>query len=140
MNPNRYSTVMEIFFPGGFAHDYQWTTRALGMSHIAIWNDTYVLFSLFSSLSLIPSFSQVSHLRNKTQGGLSRRIPRKPYPCPWAERRTDHRRSRGGYSCLDSLIYCLTFGTIMYLLSITNQRPPGSSPLKPSDIPFTCRN
>ena len=47
MNPNRYSTVMEIFFPGGFAHDYQWTTRALGMTHIAIWNDTYVSFFSF---------------------------------------------------------------------------------------------
>ena len=39
MKPNRYSTVIEIFYPEGFAHDYQWTTRALGMTHIAIWND-----------------------------------------------------------------------------------------------------
>lgn len=45
---------MEIFFPGGFAHDYQWTTRALGMAHIAVWNDTYVLFSVFSWF-LIPA-------------------------------------------------------------------------------------
>ena len=42
MNPNRYSTVIEIFHPGGFAHDYEWTTRALGMTHLAVWNDTYV--------------------------------------------------------------------------------------------------
>ncbi|PPR02525.1 hypothetical protein CVT24_001951 [Panaeolus cyanescens] len=41
MEPNRYSTVIEIFYPGGFAHDYQWTTRALGMSHFAVWNDTH---------------------------------------------------------------------------------------------------
>ncbi|OBZ67048.1 hypothetical protein A0H81_13019 [Grifola frondosa] len=34
------STVIEIFYPGGFAHDYQWTTHALGMRHFAIWNDT----------------------------------------------------------------------------------------------------
>lgn len=43
MPPTRASTVIEIFYPGGFAHDYQWTTRALGMSHFAVWNDTYVL-------------------------------------------------------------------------------------------------
>ncbi|KAK0184841.1 hypothetical protein F5146DRAFT_1168979 [Armillaria mellea] len=41
MPPTKVSTVVEIFYPGGFAHDYQWTTRALGMSHVAVWNDTY---------------------------------------------------------------------------------------------------
>ncbi|KAJ7175930.1 hypothetical protein C8R46DRAFT_1080078 [Mycena filopes] len=41
MPPNRLSTVIEIFYPGGFAHDYQWTARALGMKHFAVWNDTY---------------------------------------------------------------------------------------------------
>ena len=41
MPPTRVSTVIEIFYPGGFAHDYQWTTRALGMKHFAVWNDTY---------------------------------------------------------------------------------------------------
>ncbi|EIW63163.1 uncharacterized protein TRAVEDRAFT_141857 [Trametes versicolor FP-101664 SS1] len=35
------STVIEIFYPGGFAHDYHWTAHALGMRHFAIWNDTY---------------------------------------------------------------------------------------------------
>jgi hypothetical protein len=35
-------TVVEIFFPGGFAYDYEWTTRAVGGKHFAIWNDTYV--------------------------------------------------------------------------------------------------
>ncbi|KZV95099.1 hypothetical protein EXIGLDRAFT_610959 [Exidia glandulosa HHB12029] len=35
------STVIEIFYPGGFAHDYEWTTLALGMKHFAVWNDTY---------------------------------------------------------------------------------------------------
>ncbi|KAJ6508701.1 hypothetical protein C8R45DRAFT_450444 [Mycena sanguinolenta] len=39
--PNRFSSVVEIFYPLGFAHDYQWTTKALGMRHFAIWNDTY---------------------------------------------------------------------------------------------------
>jgi len=35
------STVIEIFYPEGFAHDYEWTTHALGMRHFAVWNDTY---------------------------------------------------------------------------------------------------
>jgi hypothetical protein len=43
MPPTRVSAVIEIFIPGGFAHDYEWTTRALGMRHIAVWNDTYVV-------------------------------------------------------------------------------------------------
>ncbi|KAJ7016649.1 hypothetical protein C8F04DRAFT_1280915 [Mycena alexandri] len=41
MQPTRISTVIEMFYPGGFAHDYQWTTRALGMKHFAVWNDQY---------------------------------------------------------------------------------------------------
>lgn len=36
------STVIEIFYPKGFAHDYHWTSMALGMRHFAIWNDTCV--------------------------------------------------------------------------------------------------
>ncbi|KAI1791279.1 hypothetical protein LXA43DRAFT_434399 [Ganoderma leucocontextum] len=35
------TSVIEIFYPGGFAHDYHWTSQALGMRHFAIWNDTY---------------------------------------------------------------------------------------------------
>ncbi|KAH9935565.1 uncharacterized protein B0H18DRAFT_976286 [Fomitopsis serialis] len=35
------STVIEIFYPTGYANDYKWTTHALGMKHFAIWNDTY---------------------------------------------------------------------------------------------------
>ncbi|KAF9038352.1 hypothetical protein BDZ89DRAFT_982421 [Hymenopellis radicata] len=45
MNPQSTSTVIEIFFPQGFAHDYEWTTRALGMKHYGIWNDTYFTHS-----------------------------------------------------------------------------------------------
>ncbi|KAJ7223168.1 hypothetical protein GGX14DRAFT_427098 [Mycena pura] len=37
MKPTRRSTVMEFFYPGGFAHDYEWTTRALGMIHYGFW-------------------------------------------------------------------------------------------------------
>ncbi|KAJ7212041.1 hypothetical protein GGX14DRAFT_621446 [Mycena pura] len=41
MQPTRISTVIEIFYPQGFAHDYQWPTRALGMKHFAVWDDTF---------------------------------------------------------------------------------------------------
>ncbi|KAJ7081366.1 hypothetical protein B0H15DRAFT_469689 [Mycena belliarum] len=39
MKPNARSTVMEFFYPGGFAHDYEYTTHALGMTHYGFWND-----------------------------------------------------------------------------------------------------
>jgi hypothetical protein len=35
------STVIEMFIPRGFAHDYEWTAKALGHKHFGIWNDTY---------------------------------------------------------------------------------------------------
>ncbi|KXN85218.1 hypothetical protein AN958_11493 [Leucoagaricus sp. SymC.cos] len=41
MKPTRVSTVIEMFYPDGFAHDYQWTSRALGMAHFGVWNDTH---------------------------------------------------------------------------------------------------
>ncbi|KAL4078327.1 hypothetical protein V8B97DRAFT_1252296 [Scleroderma yunnanense] len=41
MPRTRVSAVIEIFFPGGFAHDYEWTARALGLRHFGVWNDTY---------------------------------------------------------------------------------------------------
>lgn len=34
------ATVIEMFYPGGFAMDYQWTSTALGMRHYGIHNDT----------------------------------------------------------------------------------------------------
>ena len=37
---------MEFFFPGGFAHDYEYTTRALGMVHYGFWGDRCVPFKL----------------------------------------------------------------------------------------------
>ncbi|RXW20358.1 hypothetical protein EST38_g5493 [Candolleomyces aberdarensis] len=40
MKPTKVSSVIEIFCPPGFAHDYWWTARSLGMRHWAMWNDT----------------------------------------------------------------------------------------------------
>lgn len=49
MKPTPVSTVIEFFYPEGFAHDYEWTSRALGMVHYGFWNDKFVpLSSLFS--------------------------------------------------------------------------------------------
>jgi len=39
MRPSPRATVMEFFFPGGFAHDYEYTTGALGMVHYGFWDD-----------------------------------------------------------------------------------------------------
>lgn len=61
MNPNRYSSVVEIFYPGGFAHDYEWTTRALGMRHFSVWNDTYVLVMLIFAIELTCSESYFTY-------------------------------------------------------------------------------
>jgi hypothetical protein len=38
------STVIELFYPEGFAHDYEWTTRSLGMKHFGVWNDSAVSY------------------------------------------------------------------------------------------------
>ncbi|WVR05900.1 hypothetical protein IAU60_002926 [Kwoniella sp. DSM 27419] len=36
---NPRSTVIEFFFPGGFAEDYEFTSRALGIRHYGVWDD-----------------------------------------------------------------------------------------------------
>jgi hypothetical protein len=44
MKPTPRSTVMEFFYPGGFAYDYEYTTRALGMVHFGFWGNRYSVF------------------------------------------------------------------------------------------------
>ncbi|KAH7907338.1 hypothetical protein BJ138DRAFT_992229, partial [Hygrophoropsis aurantiaca] len=39
MQPSPRATVIEFFFPGGFAHDYEYTARALGMVHVGFWGN-----------------------------------------------------------------------------------------------------
>lgn len=51
MKPNPRSTVMEFFYPQGFAHDYEFTTRALGMTHYGFWGNQYVLRT---TINIIP--------------------------------------------------------------------------------------
>lgn len=50
MKPTPRSTVMEFFYPGGFAHDYEYTARALGMVHYGFWGSEYVVLFLLSEL------------------------------------------------------------------------------------------
>ncbi|KAJ7465287.1 hypothetical protein FB451DRAFT_433685 [Mycena latifolia] len=37
MRPTPRTTVMEFFYPGGFAHDYEYTARSLGIAHYGFW-------------------------------------------------------------------------------------------------------
>ncbi|TDL25814.1 hypothetical protein BD410DRAFT_813500 [Rickenella mellea] len=39
MRPTPHSTVIEFFYPQGWAFDYEYTTRALGMVHYGVWNN-----------------------------------------------------------------------------------------------------
>lgn len=41
MNPSPRATVMEFFYPEGFAHDYEYTARALGMTYYGFWGSSY---------------------------------------------------------------------------------------------------
>ncbi|THG97306.1 hypothetical protein EW026_g4666 [Hermanssonia centrifuga] len=87
MKPSPRSTVMEFFFPGGFAHDYEYTTRALGMVHYGFWGNrvdfstklqvhtTYpkvikfqvsILAILVYSLAVVTVINQISGKTSKT--------------------------------------------------------------------------
>ena len=46
MKPSKRATVMEFFYPEGFAHDYEWTARSLGIGYVGFWNDRCVLSTL----------------------------------------------------------------------------------------------
>ncbi|KAF7297140.1 hypothetical protein MIND_00946900 [Mycena indigotica] len=54
MKPTRRSTVIEFFYPGGFAHDYEWTSRSLGLTHYGVWGT-----ELFTSPGIpLPSYPE----------------------------------------------------------------------------------
>lgn len=42
MDPTPKSTVLEFFTPGGWAADYEFTARALGIGHYGFWDDRCV--------------------------------------------------------------------------------------------------
>ncbi|KZV60108.1 hypothetical protein PENSPDRAFT_644559 [Peniophora sp. CONT] len=39
MDRTPQATVLEFFYPGGFAYDYEYTARALGISHVSFWGN-----------------------------------------------------------------------------------------------------
>lgn len=49
MHPTPRAAVIEFFYPGGFAEDYEWTARALGITHYGFWGGQH-----FSSPDLPP--------------------------------------------------------------------------------------
>ena len=90
------STVIELFYPEGYAHDYEWTTRALGMKHFAVWNDTYVQVILLSmwATQLIHRVSSTTHPEwtwpNYPEGFQGTQIPvHGPYVAKLIEDRAD---------------------------------------------------
>lgn len=57
MKPTPQSTVIEFFFPQGFAHDYEYTARGLGMMHFGFWDSRYVLSSTLPDTFLLTHIS-----------------------------------------------------------------------------------
>lgn len=39
LKPSLRTTVIEIFFTGGFLYDYEYTARVLGHKHYGVWDD-----------------------------------------------------------------------------------------------------
>ncbi|KAF8800895.1 hypothetical protein BYT27DRAFT_7174884 [Phlegmacium glaucopus] len=76
MKPTPRSTVIEFFFPQGFAHDYEYTTRGLGMVHYGFWGSQYVLISNQTSLYLLTTFSTP---QNMSSSFTSPAFPRPKY-------------------------------------------------------------
>ena len=74
MKSTARSTVMELFFPEGFAHDYEWTTRALGMVHSGFWGNRYDHPTL-GSFPILKFFVQRVHQSGYPGGQLSGRVP-----------------------------------------------------------------
>lgn len=44
LKPSPRTTVIEIFFAGGFLYDYEYTSRVLGHKHYGIWFDKYFTY------------------------------------------------------------------------------------------------
>jgi hypothetical protein len=66
MNPNPRSTVIEFFYPQGFAHDYEYTTRALGMTHYGFWNNEWVAILFKEPLDLTLFLNKVFYKSRST--------------------------------------------------------------------------
>jgi len=56
MQPTHRATVMEFFFPQGFAEDYEYTARILGLKHYGWWNNTHFTYPDVPDRSKLPSY------------------------------------------------------------------------------------
>jgi len=78
MKPTPRSTVIEFFFPQGFAHDYEYTTRGLGMVHYGFWGSEYVLIASFIFYTLLHLLT-TSPLHNMYSSFTSPAFPHPKY-------------------------------------------------------------
>lgn len=56
MPPTKLSMVVEIFFPYGFLHDYEWTAAALGHQYYGVWNDTAFQYPSLPTIGIPEGF------------------------------------------------------------------------------------
>ena len=81
MKPTSQTTVIEFFYPKGFAHDYEYTSRALGMVHYGVWNDKCVPpFCIAASAHLdnVTRTAVLAHVLDRTF--TNPEVPRVNYP------------------------------------------------------------
>lgn len=77
MKPNPRSTVMEFFYPQGFAHDYEYTARALGMMHYGFWNNECATSLLSPRRCILTLFRlQILHKPCPPYPAVCGRLPR----------------------------------------------------------------
>lgn len=50
------TTLVEIFYPEGFTHDYEWTARTRGFEYYAVWNDTAMQHPNLPSVNIPEEF------------------------------------------------------------------------------------
>ena len=66
LNPSPRTTVIEIYYPGGFLYDYEYTARSLGHKHYGVWNDKLArpccLPELFSPVISIDTLQRLTYL------------------------------------------------------------------------------
>jgi hypothetical protein len=88
LEPSPRATIIELFFENGFAYDYEYTARSLGLKHYGFWNDRYAIPMLCErdantspAISLHQTYPLVSALHAemdsilKPTSELSKRVP-----------------------------------------------------------------
>ncbi|KAF8515353.1 hypothetical protein BU17DRAFT_76857 [Hysterangium stoloniferum] len=60
MNLSKRATVMEFYYPSGFAYDYEMVTRILGMKHYGFWGNEYFTSPDLPAVHVPPEFQGTS--------------------------------------------------------------------------------